>query len=235
MVRIVIVTRLEHDRKTIMALLSSQHDFTILHAGTDGYDALISAGVLLPDIIIMDMCLDDIDGPDLALLIKRRSPSTSFIVVSPVDKDVGRALRAGISGYLLKQRKSEELTASIRCVIHGGYYISAPIIKRVFGGPFTLNKYGKPVHHSPLSTNRAKAPPPKFSRTECRIIGGIAEGRSDKEIAEELKIQPGSIRNSLAAVRRRTGLRNRTQMVLYALMFGLIKFSYVQEHLMELL
>ena len=218
-----------------MALLASQDDFSVLHAGTNGYDGLVSAGVLLPDIVIMDMRLDDIEGPELAPLIKRRSPFTSFIVVSPEDKDVGRALSAGISGYLLKQRKAEELTASVRCVIHGGYYISAPILKRIFRGPLVLNRYGKPINGSALFPYGTKKPPPKFSRTECRIIDGIARGRSDKEIADALKIKLGTIRNSLASVRRKTGLRNRTQMVLYALMAGLIQFSYVQEQILELL
>jgi DNA-binding NarL/FixJ family response regulator len=228
MIRIVVIVKLKQERKKTIALLVSQDNFQIITTGKDGYDAL-RAAECQPDIIIMDMCLPDIDGPLLAPMIKRKSPSTAIIAISaPKDENLaGWALKRGISGYILKDTDMDNLAASVKIVSDGGWYISPPIILKM------INHYSLLAEIS--DSTRGSVSPPDFSPIECQIIDGIACGFSDEEIAEDLGISVGTLRNYLAAAKRKTGLRNRTQMVLYALMCGLIKFSHIQKEILDLL
>ena len=129
MIQIAIISEREQDQKTICALLSSQEDFIIAGIGSSGYDALKYTADLHPDIIIMDLWMSDIYGTDLAPIIKRKSPMTGLIALSFADNPglVNQALRAGISGFLLKQSDMDKLPAAVRTVFYGGYYFSTPV------------------------------------------------------------------------------------------------------------
>lgn len=230
MIRIAIIIKLEQDREQIKKLLSSEDDFQIINMGTNGYDALRAADTH-PDIIMMNLQMPFVNGPELAPMLKRRSPSTALIVISSLndEDESGWAFKVGISGYLLKEVDMDKLTASIRIVSNGGCYISTPIAAKILRHYSALAEISEPEGF----TNNPRLP--QFSPTELRIIDGIAKGFSDEEIAEILNVVSGTVRNSLAAAKRKTGLKNRTQMVLCALMFGLIKFSQIQEHILSLL
>lgn len=134
MIRIVIICEKKEEQKRISELLSANENFQIICIGSDGYDALKSAADLRPDIFIMDMRLAGIDAPELAPLIKRRSPSSALIALSSRDEDdsAQRAIRAGISGYLLKQDDMDILVNLVNIVFHGGYFVSTPIMNRFF-------------------------------------------------------------------------------------------------------
>ena len=208
MISISIAGREEHDRKVITDLLAGHDDFRIASIGKDGYDALRSAQMYRPDIIITDSVMSDIDSTDLAPIIKRHSPSTKLIVLYSQAEDgaLGKALRAGISGYLLKQEDFENLTSSVRSVFYGGLYVSDSV------------KYTVPVfleEASPLDQNKIIRH--CFSPTELQIFYGIALGKKDEDIAKQLNISTGTLRNTVRRVKQKTGLENRTQVIIYAL------------------
>ena len=205
MINITVASGQEHDRKTIAAILAKQKDFRIASLGVDGYDALISAKKQHPDIIIMDFSMNDSKCTDLAPVIKRNSPSTAIIVLCSCHEHsvAGRALRAGVSGCLSRQGDFDSLPASVRCVYYGGLYLSKPIKNHVLG---TIEK---PQAHCIAEKF--------FSLTELRIFLGIALGHTDENIAKSLNISTGTLRNSIARVKERTRLQNRTQMALFAL------------------
>jgi DNA-binding NarL/FixJ family response regulator len=218
MIRIVIICEHEQDIKTICALLTPQNDFMIAGIGSSGYDALKFAADLRPDIIIMDMWMTDIYGMDLAPIIKRQSPMTGIIALSSGDKanPVNQALRAGISGFLLKRPDMAELAGAVRTVHQGGYYFSAPVKNQAFIPDAAVKAAQYPQACFALSN---------ISPTERKIINYLASGYSVKEIADDLHITAGTIRNSMTALVHRAGLKNRIHVVACAVSFGLITES----------
>jgi two-component system response regulator NreC len=229
MIKISIAGREAHDRKAIADLLAGHDDFRIASIGKDGYDALESAKTYRPDVIITDFIMADIDSAELAPIIKRHSPSTKLIVLCSLIEDVsedgvlGKALRAGISGCLLKHADFDNLASSVRSVFYGGFYVSDRVKHRV------------PVFHKGL-------PPPDhtgdrhcFSPTELQIFYHIALGYKDDEIAGQLNISRGTLRNAVLRAKQKTGLQNRTQVIMYALLKGMINSNKIWERLKTIL
>jgi DNA-binding NarL/FixJ family response regulator len=218
MISITIASKHKDDRKTINSLLDGQDDFKIASAGGDGFHAVRSSMTLKPDIIIMDYNMEDINGPDIAPIIKRNSPSTALIVLCP-EKEcslVDKALKAGISGFLLWKKDLEKLASAVRSVFYGGMYISE------LGKNQLLAKLGA-IH---TAANIQKH---ILTMTEYNIFNGIIMGQSDKEIAEDLNMSIGALRNCVNKVKKKTGLHNRTQITVYALLSGIINLTKVSE------
>ena len=210
MITIAVISGQEYDRKSIIRILAKQNDFHIVTAGADGYDALMSAKTQQPDVIIMDFSMDEIICSDLAPIIKRNSPSTAIIVLCSLEEQavVSKAFNAGISGCLLKQGGFDNLASSIWCVYHGGLYFSQPIRNhavQIFLETKTSRAMGDAAFNG------------LFSFTDLRIFFGILHGHTDNEIAKELNMNTGSVRNCITRIKQRTRLRNRTQMAILAL------------------
>jgi DNA-binding NarL/FixJ family response regulator len=225
MIKIVIVNDVEQEQNRIYSLLSNQQDFEVTGFGRDSYDALKLAEKYRPHIIIIDLRQDTIGGPELVPLIKRRSPSTAIIILSGRDDDeyAGRALSAGALGYLIKKTDMDKLADSVRAVHGGGCFISATITIRAFGMLSEITKYRHMVPAFSPAKSSARTIPSTINRTELRIMAGIAKGGSTKEIAEKLRLKPGTVRNYLSAAMHKAGLKNRTQAALFAIENGLIK------------
>ena len=221
MITITIASKCKDDRKAITALLAQHEDFHIISIGKDGYDALKSAMTQRPDIIIMDFNMEDIDSPELAPIIKRNSPSTALIVLcSHGDQNtVATALKAGISGYLLRQDGFDNLASSVRSVFYGGLYISK-LVKA-----HALNYFSVPAEAFPVELNIVWHP---FTSTESNILNGISRGYTDREIAKSLNINIGSLRNCISRVKKRTGSKNRTQAAIYALLAGILSIGKIK-------
>jgi len=203
MITISLVSKYKDDRAAIASLLKEQADFRVISIGTDGYDALKAATEQRPNIIIMDFSMEDIGSLELAPIIKRKSPSTVLIVLCSHDEQnaIVRALKAGISGCLFREDGFNHLAASIRSVFYGGWYISK-------SGRDLLLHYCSP---------ELDIPPLPFTPTEKGIFFGIIQGHTDREIAKNLNINIGSLRNCINRVKKKTGLQNRTQIIIHAL------------------
>jgi len=220
MINISLISKYKDDRKTITALLTEQKDFHLISIGEDGYDALRSAKTQRPDIIIMDFSMEDIDSPDLAPIIKRNSPSTALITLCHGEQNtVTRALKAGISGCLFRQEGFDNLVSSVRSVFYGGLYISKS------ARDLALNCFSIPPEASPAGHIGRHS----FTPTEMSILYGITCGDSDREIAKNLNINTGSLRNCVNRIKKKTGLQNRTQIIIYALLAGIISIEKIRK------
>ena len=231
MITIIVICKKTTDQKLIADLLSAHTDFQIVQTGKDGYDAITSAAALRPDIAIMDMKMSDIDALDLAPMIKRKSPGTALIVFYSAGEEdlVSRAIKAGISGFLLKETDMDKLADLVRIVFRSGCYISTPIIYRILSAVSEMERLPGSAEESLVFQRERERLFREFSPTERGIISLLAQGYSDNEIADNLHISLGTVRNSLCAIRRKTGLQNRTQIALYALKYGLISFNWTAE------
>jgi two-component system response regulator DegU len=224
MIKIVVIDEQKRDLEQITSILSAQKEFSIAGSGKDGYDALRLSAQVRPDVIIMTLEKHNGEGPELVPLIKRKSPAAGVIFLSRLDDNehIVKALSSGALGYLLKQSDMDKLAISVQTVYNGGSFISPLIITRIFGTLLEQSRYrntGLAVSRPP---QRLKGIPVSITRKELQIMSFVAQGRSTKEIAEKLQLQQGTVRNYLSSAMRKAKLANRSQVVAYAIINGLI-------------
>ena len=219
MITISVACKHEMDRETIAAKLEKQNDFKIVSAGKDGYDALRSVLTLHPDIVILDFIFSDIASLDLIPVIKRHSPATALIVLYSPDEfsAVHKTLAAGVSGCFPKQGNYENLASSVRSVFYGGLYFNEQVKNRVLQN---------------MEAGQCRCPY-CLSRTEQCIFSGIIYGQSDREIAKNLNMSVGSLRNCVNHAKRISGLKNRTQLAVHAMLTGGLNMNQIREHLLK--
>jgi DNA-binding NarL/FixJ family response regulator len=210
----------DEDCKRILAILSKQNDFHIAGVEKDESGTIIKSERLKPDVLVLDLQPPKMSGEELAPIIHRRSPETAIVMLCDKDEEnyAGLALKAGISGFLLKEKDTDKLVPVIKIVFYGGCYVSASITIRVFSAITFL-------HTFPGQITRQDACSQILSPTERGIITDIAQGFSDEEIAKHLNFSTGTIRNCVTAIKRKTKLKNRVQIVIYSLVYGLINLE----------
>jgi DNA-binding NarL/FixJ family response regulator len=226
MIQVILISELEKDREKINSILSDQNDFELRGLGSNGYDALKYAMDFTPDVEILDMEKNDA-LLELTPLIKRKSPSTALIVLGSRYKngDASRALEAGALGYLLKETDMERLAVSVRTVFSGVYYISPCIMKKAFNFILEMNKFPSVYSYFLLVREKYKTIPDSVSRMERQIMSLIGCGMTVREIADKLKLKPGTLRNYLSVIMRKVNIKNRTNLVLYAIRHGLVDYA----------
>ena len=224
---VLVTDRNDYDLNNILAAISTQDDLQIIGVENDETGTIIKTERLKPDILIMDLQPPGMDGLELAPIIHRRSPLTSIIMICERDENdyLIKALTAGIAGIMLKKTDMNKLIPAIQIVILGGLYVSAPIIKKALE-PFSLTRH---FPYQVIEINRQhdlKKNPPALSPTERGIILYIAQGYSDEETASHLNLSAGTIKNCVTAIKRKTKMKNRMQIVIYSLVNGLIKLEH---------
>jgi len=220
LINIFVTSEHDEDCERILAILSAQNDFRIAGVEKDESGTIIKSERLKPDVLVLDLQPEGLGGEELAPIIHRRSPETAIVMLCDKDEDdyAGLALKAGISGFLLKEYDTDKLVPAIKIVSLGGYYISASIIMRVFSA-LTF------MHNFPWQIMEQKSCHLFLSPAERGIVTDIAQGLSDEEIAKHLHFSTGTIKNCVTAIKRKTKLKTRSQIVVFSLIYGLIRFE----------
>ncbi len=223
MIRIAIVDDQEMVRDSLRILLSAENDFEVVGIGKDGYDALKLVNDLRPDVLLLDIRMPIMDGVEATATLKLRSPSTAIIILTTFDDDeyVLKAIRNGASGYLLKSAEMGALGAAIRTVHAGGSLMTPEVATKAFRLFSELARdagNGKTDKHG---GHDAEPMPADISRTEIQIMTLIGCGRANKEVAKELTLSEGTVRNYISGILQKTGLRDRTQLAIFAVHHGL--------------
>ncbi|MCL2244530.1 MAG: response regulator transcription factor [Treponema sp.] len=219
-ISILVTSVYDDDCKNIISILSDQNDFCIAGVEKDESGTIIKTANIKPDVLILNLQSPGIGGDELAPIIHRRSPDTAIVLLCDKDEDIyaGLALKAGISGFLLKDTDTDKLVPVVKIVFYGGYYISASIIIRVF----TAITF---MHYFPPQILEQKHDNLELSPAERGIITEIANGLSDTDIAKLLNFNTNSIRNCILTLKRKTKLNNRIQIAIYSLVNGYIRFD----------
>jgi len=241
MINVVIINAQKDDREKISEILAAQEDFKAMANGKDGYDALKLIGSLKPDIAILDNHLEFIEGEELPPLLKARSPLTQVIILTSKisDYQLYRAAANEVSGFIDKEKELEILPGIIKCVHGGGCYISPLFAARFLRLFFMMNRKNMegflPAERQRIKraaepnqeiTFPCREDPTKFlSKSELRILTFVGEGHTSTQIAENLDLATGTVRNYISAVMHKTGLRNRSQMARYAYYYGLVPLT----------
>ena len=209
-IRILIVDDHPLIREGLRAVLETQPDMELVGEARDGNEAVIRAGALKPDVVLMDLSLPEMDGLKATRQILHNDPSVRVLVLSNYldDDKVFNVLKAGAKGYILKETFPQELRQAVRNVYQGKSALD-PAIQR------------KLVDH--LSQVAGSDPQGEAGLTEreLEVLRLMAQGFSNSQIAEKISVADGTVRFHVSNILRKLELENRTQAVLYALQKGL--------------
>jgi DNA-binding NarL/FixJ family response regulator len=204
LVRIVVVDDHAIVRECIRALLNRHHGLAVVGCAATGEQAVHVAQRLRPALIIMDLALPGVNGTDATRLILGRLPHTHIVVLSSshLSESVQGALRAGASGYVIKEAAGDELLDAVRKVMAGERYLS-PQIGAAGGGGQT--------------DNGSKGPWGNLSQRERQVLRGTAEGASTAQIARLLSLSPKTVDTYRSRSMRKLGLPNRSTLIRFAM------------------
>jgi NarL family two-component system response regulator LiaR len=202
-------------RKGIRALLSTEADIEVVGEASDGVDALAQAEALQPDVILMDLVMPNVDGIEATRQVTTQQPGVRVLVLTSfvANDKVFPAIKAGALGYILKDTGPDELVRAIRQVHRGEPTLEPEIARKV------LFELAQP-------TKQPRTPDPLTGR-EMDVLRLIAQGKSNREIAEDLVLAELTVSTHVSNILGKLHLANRTQAALYALKEGLASLDDV--------
>lgn len=211
MIKILIADDQELIRESLKIILSTNNEFEVIDTVGSGKEVVESIRRHIPDIILMDVRMPDMDGVQCTKFVKEVYPEIKVIVLTTFDDDeyIFSALKYGASGYLLKGVSLDELTSAIKTVLQGGAIFNPNVaskVTKIFSEMAKNNIVAERTHDEDL---------PNLSDTEWKIIQQVSQGLSNKEIAEILKFTEGTIRNYLSVILDKLQLRDRTQLAIW--------------------
>lgn len=211
MIKILIADDQELIRESLKIILSTNNEFEVIDTVGSGKEVVESIRRHIPDIILMDVRMPDMDGVQCTKFVKEVYPEIKVIVLTTFDDDeyIFSALKYGASGYLLKGVSLDELTSAIKTVLQGGAIFNPNVaskVTKIFSEMAKNNIVAERIHDEDL---------PNLSDTEWKIIQQVSQGLSNKAIAEILKFTEGTIRNYLSVILDKLQLRDRTQLAIW--------------------
>ena len=212
-VRVMVVDDQQLMRDGISSLLSIQENIEVIGAAANGQEAIEQALIEQPDVILMDVRMPVMDGVTATRQIRYQLPTCQVLMLTTFDDEeyIVKALVAGASGYLLKDIPAQDLAKAIQLAHRGIYQLEPSIVGKLVGAiddiaPKTL----------PASDKSPSQQLDKLTEREVEVLRLIATGATNREIAEELVISEGTVKNHVSNILSRLGLRDRTQAAIYA-------------------
>ena len=201
-------------RAGFAALLDTQPDFTVLGTACDGGEAVRVCRELRPDVVLMDVRMPSLDGIEATRqLAGDPGPRVLILTTFDLDEYVFDALRAGASGFLLKDVTAERLFDAVR-VIAAGEALLAPAVTRRLISEFTRMR--------PVSGTLPSAVLGTLTPRETEVLRLVAEGMSNTEVARRLVVTEETVKTHVSRILAKLGLRDRTQAVVAAYESGLV-------------
>jgi DNA-binding NarL/FixJ family response regulator len=201
-------------RQGFGALLSAQPDISVLGDAANGRDAVRMVASLAPDVVLMDVRMPELNGLDAAREILARDTNTKVLMLTTFDIDdyVYSALRAGASGFLLKDAPADELVRAVRVVAAGDALLAPSITRRMIAD--LVNRHAVPRRSADELT--------RLTPRETEVLELIARGMSNAEIAAGLFVSEETVKTHVGKVFSKLGLRDRAQAVVVAYETGLV-------------
>jgi DNA-binding NarL/FixJ family response regulator len=215
-IRVLLVDDQALFREGLETLLSVHKDIQVAGQASNGQEALEVAAQVRPDVVLMDLRMPVLDGVQATRLLKEAQPRCRVIVLTTFDDDeyVFDALRAGAAGYLLKDVASARLVEAIRATARGESILEPSVAAKV------IAEFTRVSSLVPAAQMEQLVEP--LSERELEILALIARGASNKEIAGQLFIAEGTVKNHVTHILGKLGVRDRTQAALKARELGLL-------------
>lgn len=210
-IRVLIVDDHTIVRSGVRLLLSAEADIEVVGEALDGHEALEKVDALHPDVVLMDITMPGMDGLEASQHIKSKWPNVNILVLTMHRSDdyLFEMLRVGASGYVLKGADTIDLIQAVRIVAQGDVFIYPSMTKKL-------------VSDYLIRLEEDAGSGPSLSQREKEIMKLLAEGYSNKEIAEMLVISPSTVHTHRSNLMNKLGLNNRRELIHYARKRGLL-------------
>jgi DNA-binding NarL/FixJ family response regulator len=214
MIKVLLVDDQVLVRSGFRMILEAREDFEVIGEAADGRQAVELAAITSPDVILMDIRMPELDGVEATQRILAAGSAARILILTTFDLDeyVVRAIRAGASGFLLKDVRPQQLVEAIRVVAAGEALLAPTVTRRL------LDRFARDLELE------ASAPAlDQLTEREREILELVAHGLSNAEIAARLVVGESTVKTHVSAVLRKLGLRDRVQAVIAAYDAGLVR------------
>ena len=205
-IRVLVVDDHPVVRQGLRSFLASREGIEVVGEAADGESAVGEAARLLPDVVLLDLAMPGDGGLDAIGRIRAAGPAVLVLTSFSGDDQVLPAVRAGASGYLLKDVPVAELEAAIRALHAGGSWLDRSVAGTVMG------EVARPQAPSGLDL---------LTPREREVLGLLGEGLSNRQLAERLYVAEKTVKTHVSAILSKLGLADRTQAALYAVQHGI--------------
>ncbi|TMR91768.1 response regulator [Nonomuraea basaltis] len=215
MIRVLIADDQGMVRTGFTVFLSAQPDIEVVGEAANGREAVQQAAALSPDVVLMDVRMPVMNGLEATreLLSRRASPKVLILTTFDLDDYVYEALRAGASGFLLKDASAAQLAEAVRVVAAGEALIAPAITKRL------IHEFAKMGAPRPAAGRRLA----ELTERETEVLTLVAQALSNQEIAEKLFVAEQTVKTHVGRVLMKLGLRDRAQAIVFAYETGLVR------------
>jgi len=208
-IRVMIVDDHALFRRGLMMVLESEEGIDLVAEAEDGEDAIRKAEEVVPDVVLMDVRMPRVSGIEATRQISEVLPTCKILMltVSDEEEDLYEAIKAGANGYLLKEISIEEVADAIRAVVQGQSLISPSMASKLLSEFNTLARRAE---------EKQQVPAPRLTERELEVLKLVAQGMSNREIAEELYISENTVKNHVRNILEKLHLHSRMEAVVYA-------------------
>ncbi len=199
-------------------VLESEPDIEVVAEATDGSQVVSLAVEHAPDLVLMDVRMPVQGGIEATKAIKEIAPNTKILMltISDEEEDLYDAIKAGASGYLLKEISIEEVASAIRSV-HAGQSLLSPSMATKL-----LNEFAAMARKD---AQRQQAPPPRLTDREMQVLAHVAKGLNNRDIAQQLFISENTVKNHVRNILEKLHLHSRMEAVVYAVREKLLEIK----------
>lgn len=211
MIKVLVVDDHEIMRRGLSLVFELSEDFELVGEACDGDEACKKVETTDPDVVLMDLRMPGKDGIQASREIKRRWPRTKIMVLTAIDDedDIVIAIEAGVDGYMLKNVSGDELTDAVRLIAGGQMYLHPLVARKALSG-----RPGCPACRANMEQH--------LTVCESRVLGLMAEGLKNKEIAAKLYLSEETVKSHISHILTKLDQTDRMQAVLYALRHNLV-------------
>jgi DNA-binding NarL/FixJ family response regulator len=217
-IRVLVVDDHALFRRGLDMVLAHESDIDVVGEASDGAEAVDKAAALLPDIVLMDVQMPKRGGIDACTAIKDVVPSAKIVMltVSEDEADLYEAIKAGASGYLLKEISIEEVATGLRAVAGGQSLISPSMAAKLLTEFSTMTR---------RSDDRHQVPAPRLTDRELEVLKLVAHGLNNRTIATQLFISENTVKNHVRNILDKLQLHSRMEAVVYAVREKLLEIT----------
>ena len=219
LIRVLLVDDQSLFREGLRTLLSVHEEIEVVGEASNGQEALAAVAEWDPQVVLMDVRMPVLDGVATTRMLREEHPDVRVIMLTTFDDDeyVFEGLRAGAAGYLLKDVPLEQLLEAIHAAARGESVLEPSVAAKVVA---EFNRLSTGTGGSSSQANQGLVEP--LSERELEVLALIATGASNREIADELFIAEGTVKNHVTSILGKLGVRDRTQAALKAREAGII-------------